>query len=125
MTDSEHPPAEDGTDHGHLVSPHLVRNLALVLVIVVLGFGFGRPLAAGYYFGGCDEAEDTQHYVIHVFAVTMCRDVLLRTEAERSALHSAEATPLTEFTEEETEEERTSAPEGTSPATGGGEQART
>jgi hypothetical protein len=108
MTDREHTPAPDAQGRNpRLADPRLVRNLAIVLVIVVLGFGFGRPLAAGYYFGGCDNAEDTQQYVIHVLGIEMCRDVSLTSNAERKTLHEAEATSLAELTEGET-----SAPEG-------------
>jgi hypothetical protein len=85
------------------VSPLLVRNLAIVLVIVALGFGFGRPLAAGYYFGGCDDAEGTQQYLIHVFGIAMCRDIPLKSQAESRTLREAEAIPPTGEAEQEEE----------------------
>jgi len=112
MTASTPAPEVQGHDR-HLVDPHLVRNLALILVIVALGFGFGRPLADGYHFGGCDDAADTQHYLTHVFGVSMCRDVPLSNDAESNALQGAEATFLGEL---EHTEEASSSPETTTPA---------
>jgi hypothetical protein len=109
MTDREHMPSQDAERRNpRPVDPHLVRNLTIVLVIVVLGFGFGRPLAAGYYFGGCDNAEDTQHYVIHVFGVDMCRDVPIASGAETSERREAEAVSALE--EPTAEEEAPPAP---------------
>jgi hypothetical protein len=114
MNAGEHPPASEpenapGDRSTPPVSVTLMRNLAIVLVIVAVVFGFGRPLAAGYYFGGCDEAEETQHYLIHVFGVTMCRDVALAGAAEAKARREAEAGPTQET---EAEEEAAPSPEG-------------
>ncbi len=116
--DEQQPPTEAQRQDQRRVNPALVRNLLIVFVIIGVGFGFGRPLAAGYYFGGCDNAEDTQHYVIHVFGVQMCRDTSLTSAAERSAAREEEGTSLTELTEGES-----TFSEGSAPAPGTGEPA--
>ena len=123
MSEPEQRPASDLHDPGpRRVSRRLVRDLAIVFVILALGYGFGRPLAAGYYFGGCDNAEDVQQYMIHVFGIEMCRDVALTAKSESKAQREAEAASLTELFGEERaspaegegagapEEERSGAP---------------
>jgi hypothetical protein len=127
MSEPEQHPASDRHAAGpRRVSRRLVRDLAIAFVIIALGFGFGRPLADGYYFGGCDDAQDVQQYAIHVFGVEMCRDVSL-TKAESKGQREAEATSVTELFEGEgagaSEEEGAGAPHGSTPppaATGGG-----
>ena len=126
MDAGEHPPASQPGDPSQnrrapLVSRTLVRNLAIVLVIVAVVFGFGRPLAAGYYFGGCDNAEATQHYLIHVFGLAMCRDVSIASEAEARARREAQTNPPSE--ELEAEEEATPPQQGPSPPRGAGKTA--
>jgi hypothetical protein len=125
MGDGELPPAADAGDpsserRAPLVSRGLVRNLAIVLVIVGVVVGFGRPLAAGYYFGGCDNAETAEHYVIHVFGVAMCRDVPIASEAETRATREAQ----TISPSEELEAEEGAPPaQSPSPPAGAGEGA--
>jgi hypothetical protein len=106
------------------VSRRLVRDLAIAFVILALGYGFGRPLAAGYYFGGCDDAQDVQQYVIHVFGIEMCRNVALTSKAESKAQREAEAASLTELFEGEgagaPEEEGAGAPHGSAAPTAAG-----
>ena len=100
------------------VSRRLVRDLVIAFVIIALGFGFGRPLADGYYFGGCDDAQDVQQYAIHVFGIEMCRDVTL-SKTESKAQREAESTSVTELFEGEgagaSEEEGAGAPHGQRP----------
>ncbi len=120
MSEPEQNPASDRHAAGPgRVSRRLVRDLAIVFVIIALGFGFGRPLAAGYYFGGCDDAQDVQQYAIHVFGIAMCRDVTLSKKAESKAQSEAEATSVTELFEGEgagaSEEEGAGAPHGSTP----------
>jgi hypothetical protein len=120
MSDDEQPPPNERQQPDRQrVNPVLVRNLLIAFAIIALGFGFGRPLAAGYYFGGCDHAEDTQHYVIHVFGVEMCRDTALASPAERSAQREAEATSAPELFEGES----APSPEESAPASAPGKAA--
>jgi len=116
--DEQQPPSDEQGGDRRRVNPALLRNMAIVFVIIAVGFGFGRPLAAGYYFGGCDNAEDSQHYVLHVFGVEMCRDITLTSPAERSAAREEEGTSLTELTEGES-----ASPEAGAPAPGTDEPA--
>jgi hypothetical protein len=116
-SDAEQPRStEHQEQHQRLVDPILARNLAIAFVIIALGIGFGRPLAAGYYFGGCDHTEQVQHDVIHVFGVEMCHDSAIASAAERTALREAEAPSLAELTEGEAG----SSPEAGAPAGGAG-----
>jgi hypothetical protein len=118
MNDRELPPTKDVEQPGPHASKrasHLLRNLMLALVLVAVGLGFGIPIAKGYYFGGCDDNEGTQHYLIHVFGFKMCRDAPVETEAEIRARKAAESTPFSELTEEGTSSSSESAPETTSP----------
>jgi hypothetical protein len=102
MSEPEQRPASDRhAAEPRRVSRPLVRNLAIVFVIIAVGYGFGRPLAAGYYFGGCDDAVDVQQYAIHVFGIPMCRDVTLTSKAETNAQGESEATSATELFEGE------------------------
>jgi hypothetical protein len=122
MGDGELPPAADAGDPADRrrappVSRGLVRNLAIVLVIVAAVVGFGRPLAAGYYFGGCDNAETAEHYVIHVFGLAMCRDVPIASEAETRA--SREAQTISPSEELEAEEGAPPAPSPSPPSAPG------
>ena len=128
MSEPEQRPTSDRHTVGPgRVSRRLVTNLAIVFVIIALGYGFGRPLADGYYFGGCDDAVDVQQYVTHVFGIEMCRDVTLASRVESNARSEAEATSVTELFEGEgvgaTEEEGADAPQRSIPpaaASGGG-----
>jgi len=98
MSDPEQHRASDRHAAGRArVSRRLVTNLAIAFVIIALGYGFGRPLADGYYFGGCDDAVDVQQYVTHVFGIEMCRDVSLTSKVESKAQSEAEATSATEL----------------------------
>jgi hypothetical protein len=114
MSDAQQPPQSDHQEpRQRLVNPVLARNLAIVFVIIAVGIGFGRPLAAGYYFGGCDHAEQVEHDVIHVFGVEMCHDSAIASAAEQSALRESEEPSLTELTEGETSSSpETAAPTG-------------
>jgi hypothetical protein len=118
MNDRELPPTTDGQAQDPPASErgsHLVRNLMLALVLVAVGLGFGIPIAKGYYFGGCDDDEGTEHYLIHVFGVKMCRDAPVETGAEMRARKAAESTPFSELTEEGTSTSESVAPETASP----------
>jgi hypothetical protein len=128
MSEPEQPRASDrhGAEPGRVSRP-LVRNLAIVFVIIAVGFGFGRPLADGYYFGGCDDAVDVQQYVTHVFGIAMCRDVTLSSKVESRVQRESEANSATELFEGEgtgaPEEEGAGARQGSTPppaASGGG-----
>jgi hypothetical protein len=117
MNDRELPPTTDVEQQGSPASgraSHLVRNLMLALVLVAVGLGFGIPIAKGYYFGGCDDNEGTQHYLIHVFGFKMCRDAPVESGAEIRARKAAE-TPFSELTEEGTSSSESAAPETSSP----------
>ncbi len=129
MSEPEQRPASDRHAAGPgRVSRRLVSGLVIAFVIIALGFGFGRPLAAGYYFGGCDDAQDVQQYAIHVFGIAMCRDVTLTSRVESQAQREAETSSVTELFEGERagagagEEEGAGAPPGSAapPAAGGG-----
>jgi hypothetical protein len=126
MSEPEQNPTSDRHAAGR-VSRRLVRDLAIVFVIIALGFGFGRPLADGYYFGGCDDAQDVQQYATHVFGIAMCRDVTLTSKAESKAQREAGMSSVTELFEGEragaTEDEGGGAAQSSTPpsaASGGG-----
>lgn len=67
-----------------------------MLVLVVLGYGFGRAIARGYYFGGCDEVAHSRHYITHVFGFKMCRDENIppEEEARQSQVQTSEPSAL-------------------------------
>jgi hypothetical protein len=84
-------------------NPHRPRKLLVVLVVLILAYAFGRPISEGYYFGGCDEAAHTRHFITHTLGFKMCRD---ETEEAKTETHTApmvttpaaEAPPAHEYT---------------------------
>jgi hypothetical protein len=76
-TDSE---SESPTPHDGQQS-HRLRYLLVALVLIVLALSFGKAIANGYYFGGCDEAARTRHFITHVLGFKMCRDQNIETQA--------------------------------------------
>lgn len=101
---NEPPPVPDATVPAEPEpNTHKTRNLLIVLVVLVLALSFGKAIGNGYYFGGCDEAAHTRHYITHILGFKMCRDEHVESEAEPSgpaapsAPAAATATPKHEY----------------------------